>query len=98
MESISPSTANQSQQSLGAAIELSTPFSQEWVSITKEEYIELSHQANYWKAQHAQIKRKCAELEDACQYKDAKIKDLHPSLSVALHFRSKKGLISPKIA
>lgn len=76
MESISPSTANQSQQSLGAAIELSTPFSQEWVSITKEEYIELSHQANYWKAQHAQIKRKCAELEDACQYKDAKIKDL----------------------
>ena len=66
MESISPSTA----------IELTSPFSQEWVSITKEEYIELSHQANYWKSQHAQIKRKCAELEDACQYKDAKIKDL----------------------
>jgi len=76
MESISPSTANQSQQPPSTAIELTTPFSQEWVSITKEEYIELSHQANYWKSQHAQIKRKCAELEDACQYKDAKIKDL----------------------
>lgn len=76
MESISPSTANQSQQPPGAAIGLSTPFSQDWVSITKEEYIELTHKINYWKAQHAQIKQKCAALEDACQYKDAKIKDL----------------------
>ena len=76
MESITPNTSNELQQLPGTAIVPVTPFSQALVTITKEEYIELTHQANYWKAQHAQIKLKCAELEDACQYKDAKIKDL----------------------
>lgn len=76
MESITPSTTNESQQLPSTAIEPATPFSQVWVTITKEEYIELTHQANFWKAQHAQIKRKCAALEETCQYQDAKIKDL----------------------
>jgi len=76
MESITPRRTNESQQLASTAIEPASPFSQAWVAITKEEYIALTHQANYWKAQHAQVKQKCAELENACQYKDAKIKDL----------------------
>jgi hypothetical protein len=76
MESITPNTRIELQQLPGIAIEPVTPFSQALVTITREEYIALTHQANYWKAQHARIKQKCAELEDACQYKDAKIKDL----------------------
>ncbi len=76
MESITGNTSNELQPLPGATVEPATPFSQEWVTITREEYIELTSQANYWKAQHAKIKQKCAELEDACQYKDAKIKDL----------------------
>ena len=76
MTSITSSTTTESHLPACIPAEPFTPFSQEWVSITKEEYIELTCQINYWKAQHAKLKQKCAELEDACQYKDAKIKDL----------------------
>jgi len=71
MENITSSTTTESHP-----VEPATPFSQELVTITKKDYIELTHQINYWKAQHAHLKQKCADLEDACQYKDAKIKDL----------------------
>jgi len=76
MESITPNTSNEFQQLPGTAIEPIVPFSQALMTITKEAYIELTHQANYWKAQHAQVKQKCAELEDACHYQNAEIKDL----------------------
>ncbi|RKZ43548.1 MAG: IS66 family transposase, partial [Gammaproteobacteria bacterium] len=55
-------------------------FSQDWVSVTKEEYINLTHQANYWKAQHAQVKQKNMVPEDEVQYLNAKIKDLQNRL------------------
>ena len=76
MESITLSTTTDAHLPACIPVEPATPFSRELVTITKEEYIELTCQANFWKAQHTQIKRKCAELEEACQYKDAKIRDL----------------------
>ena len=56
------------------------PFSQEWVTITKQEHIELRHRASYWEAQHARAKSKIEELEREIALKDAKIKDLQNRL------------------
>ena len=69
MESIVPDTPSVLQQSPNTAIKPAVPYSQEWVTITKQTYIELTHQANYWQAQYAQIKQKCARLEEEVQYK-----------------------------
>ncbi len=80
MESITPSQSIALQPSTSNALEQVAPFSQQWVTITKEEHIALIHQANYWNAQHAQLKQKCAVLEDEVQYRDAKIKDLQNRL------------------
>ena len=55
-------------------------FSQEWVTITKEEHVDLIHQAKYWKAQHAQLKQKLAREREEGLHKDAKIKDLQNRL------------------
>jgi len=57
-----------------------SPFSQEWVTITKQEHIRLRHQANYWEAQHTQLKAKNTKLEQEILLKDAKIKDLQNRL------------------
>ena len=56
------------------------PFSQARVTITKQEYIELRHRANYWEAQHARAKKKIEALEQEIIFKDAKIKDLQNRL------------------
>ena len=55
---------------------LPTPFFQELVVITKQELIELKHQAAYWRGQHAQIKRKFESQKAELVLKDAQIKDL----------------------
>ena len=73
MENIPPDLSNKSKQPTCNSIEQATPFSQEWVTITKEEQIGLIHLANYWKAQHAQLKQKITVLEEGSQRKDAKI-------------------------
>jgi transposase len=52
------------------------PFSQQQVTITKAEHIDLIYRANYWEAQHAQLKKKCAGLEEENQRKTARIRDL----------------------
>ena len=80
MENISTCLSSISNQPTRNSIEQVSPFSEEWVTITKEEQIGLIHQANYWKAQHAQLKQKLAELEEESQRKDAKIKDLQNRL------------------
>ncbi len=56
------------------------PFSQERVTITKQEYIALRQRASYWEAQHARAKKKIAALEQELILKDAKIKDLQGRL------------------
>jgi len=53
-----------------------TPFAGQWVRITKQERIELEWRANYWEAQHEQLKAKNAELKQELILRDAKIKDL----------------------
>jgi transposase len=80
MENISPCPSSTPKQPPSNPIAQVHPFSQEWVTITKEERIKLIHQANYWKAQHAQLKQKIVVLEEQNQYKDAKIKDLQNRL------------------
>jgi len=80
MENISPYLSNKSKQPTSNSIEQANPYSQEWVTITKEEQIGLIHLANYWKAQHAQLKLKITVLEEESQHKDAKIKDLQNRL------------------
>jgi transposase len=57
-----------------------SPFSQQWVTITKQEHIQLRHQANYWEAQHARAINRIGELEQEILLKDAKIKDLQNRL------------------
>ncbi len=80
METTSPGLSNASQSSPGSNVGQASPFSQEWVSIPKEEQINLTHQAHYWKAQHAQLKQKITALEEDIKYRDAKIKDLQNRL------------------
>lgn len=57
-----------------------TPFSQECVRITKQEYIDLTARANYWKAQHARVKAENEVLKQEIAVKDAKIKELQNRL------------------
>ena len=80
MENISAYLPNKSKQPTSNRLEQANPFSQEWVTITKEEQVGLIHQANYWKAQYAQLKQKITVLEEESQHKDAKIKDLQNRL------------------
>ncbi len=53
-----------------------TPFSQEWVLISKQELIAIRHQSSFWQGQHAQVKRKFEALKADNLHKDALIKDL----------------------
>jgi transposase len=57
-----------------------TPFSQIPVVISKAEYIELHHQARYWKAQHLRATREIARLQQDLQCQAAQIKDLQARL------------------
>jgi transposase len=57
-----------------------TPFSQEWVTIPKQERIELKWRASYWEAQHARARVRIEALEQEVLLKDAKIKDLQNRL------------------
>jgi len=39
------------------------PFAQEWITITKQQYIELEAQAHYWQSLHSRAKVRIEELE-----------------------------------
>jgi hypothetical protein len=54
----------------------SSPFSRQWVTITKQEHIDLACRASYWEAQHARVKSRLEEARQDNLLKDAKIKDL----------------------
>jgi transposase len=58
----------------------SSPFSQQWVTITKQEHIDLTSRASYWEAQHARVKSQLEELKQDNLLKEAKIKDLQNRL------------------
>ena len=56
------------------------PFAQEWVSIRKQELIELRAQAHYWEAQHGRAKAQIEALKQELAHKDATIKSLKQRL------------------
>ena len=77
METAANTTTDQSLLQSNGGGDPENPFSQQLVTITKAEHIDLIHRAKYWEAQHAQLKKKCARLEEENQRKDARIRDLN---------------------
>ena len=57
-----------------------SPFAEQWITITKQERIELTARACYWEAQHARGKTQIEALKQEILFKDAKIKDLQSRL------------------
>lgn len=57
-----------------------SPFAQQWITITKQEHIELTARACYWEAQHARGKIQIEALKQEILFKEAKIKDLQNRL------------------
>ena len=57
-----------------------SPFAEQWITITKQEHIELTARAGYWEAQHTRGKIQIEALKQEILVKDAKIKDLQNRL------------------
>src|SRR6266571_9364135 len=57
-----------------------TPFSQQTVVLTKQAYIELKWEANYWRAQHARLVEREAALKREVETLQATIRDLKQRL------------------
>src|SRR5436853_7894119 len=53
-----------------------TPFSQQTMVLTKQDYIELKWEANYWRAQHARSVEREAALTAKVESLEATIRDL----------------------
>ena len=76
METAADTTTDQLFLQSNGDVLTRNPFSQQQVTITKAEHIDLIQRAKYWQAQHAQLKQKCARLEQEIQHKGARIRDL----------------------
>src|SRR5229473_6339906 len=57
-----------------------TPFSQQLVVLTKQDYIALKWEANYWRAQHACLVQREAALKAQVEALEAQIRDLNQRL------------------
>jgi len=57
-----------------------TPFSQQTVVLTKQAYIELKWEANYWRAQHERLLEREAALQAEVEALQATIRDLNQRL------------------
>jgi hypothetical protein len=57
-----------------------SPFAEQWITITKQERIDLTARACYWEAQHARGKIQIEALKQEILFKDAKINDLQNRL------------------
>ena len=53
-----------------------TPFSQQTVVLTKQDYIALKWEANYWRAQHARLVQREAALKAQVEALEAQRRDL----------------------
>src|SRR6516162_839276 len=53
-----------------------TPFSQQTVVLTKQDYIALKGEANYWRAQHARLGQREAALKAQVEALEAQLRDL----------------------
>jgi transposase len=57
-----------------------TPFSQQSVMLTKQDYIRLKWEANDWRAQHACLVQREAALKAQVEVLEAQVRDLHQRL------------------
>ena len=57
-----------------------TPFSQQTVVLTKQDYIEIKWEANYWRAQHARLVQREAALKAQVEALEAQGRDLNQRL------------------
>ncbi len=60
--------------------ESATPFAQQTVVLTKQDYIELKWEAHYWRAQHARLVEREAALKAQVEALEAKVRDLNQRL------------------
>src|SRR5437763_11269471 len=60
--------------------EKTTPFSKQTVVLTKQDYIALKWEANYWRAQHACLVQREAALKAQVEALEAQIRDLNQRL------------------
>src|SRR2546425_3401108 len=60
--------------------EKTTPFSQQSVVLTKQDYIALKWEANYWRAQHARLVQRETALKAQVEALGAQIRDLNQRL------------------
>lgn len=56
------------------------PFAQQFVTLTRQEHIELKAQAHYYKRLHQRAQEKIAELEKELEHQKAKVRDLNHRL------------------
>lgn len=73
-------SAERPHPDLGAADGKGPRFAREWVTISKQEHIDLRARARYWEAQHARVKIQIEALKQALALKDATITDLRQRL------------------
>jgi hypothetical protein len=71
------------------------PFAQEWITITKQQYIELEAQAHYWQSLHSRAKARIAELEQELLLTDAKVKDLQNRLFGKKSEKQNSSMLQP---
>jgi len=76
-----------------------TPFSQQTVVLTKQAYIALKWEANYWRAQHARLVEREAALKREVETLQATIRDLTQRLygTKSEQSRGADGTLSPKV-
>src|SRR5919197_6410141 len=60
--------------------EKTTPFSQQTVVLTKQDYIAIKWEANYWRAQHARLVQREAALKAQVEALEAQVRDLNQRL------------------
>src|SRR6266403_4945284 len=60
--------------------ETTTPFSQQSVVLTKQDYIALKWEANDWRAQHARLVQREAALKAQVEALEAQVRDLNQRL------------------
>ncbi len=73
-----------------------SPFSREFVVLTKQEHIDLNWQINYYKFQHQSALKREAELKKQLDQEKAKVRDLNQRLYGKKAEKSKKSKDQPK--
>ena len=79
METTQPSLSSPAT-SAPVSGEKATPFSQQTVMLTKQDYIALKWEAKYWRAQHARLVKREAALKAQVEGLEAQIRDLNQRL------------------